>query len=388
MIGDVAHRPCQMMRKLNSRVLLTVVLVLLPLVALAKQWSPQYEQKVGKEAAAEVEKKWKVITDEAQQKQLDEMVKVLGAVTERPDVPYTVKIIDESEVNAFSLPGGFVYVTKGLLADVQSEHELAGVLAHEICHNTFYDALERGEKNQKLFMGSLAVTIAALLLGASGEQATGALLAGEYIRLGVLSQYSMKLESRADAEGIKYLIATKRYNPVGLLTFMERLAARERHKPKVELGIYADHPDTDLRAQKITELLEQANVEVNRRAVTKWDPPKAEEKDVEGRKVAVLSLWGVEILRTEYAGDAESPLKRTEALAEKLRVALAADLQDYEIAADTKGPDPHIMLGDSDWCAVPAEDAATAKLSRPELAKQIAENLRAAMHKEHLDRWW
>lgn len=260
---------------MKTPALALTILLLLPSLALAQakpKWSPEYERKVGLEAVAQVEKQMKVVTDEAQQKRLDQIVTSLGTVSLRPEVKYTVKIVDDNEINAFSIPGGFIYVTKGLLEDAQSDHELAGVISHEITHNAFYDALERGEKNKKLFMGSIAAALGALLLGAEGNEISTVLAAGEYIRLGVLSKYSMTVETRADTEAVDCLLATKTYNPVGMLTFMERLAARERRRPKVEMGVYADHPDTDKRCQKIIERLENAGVDVNRRAVTKWDP--------------------------------------------------------------------------------------------------------------------
>jgi beta-barrel assembly-enhancing protease len=371
-----------------SRHFILLALLLLPLSAFAGRWTPEREKSVGSEAVVDVEKKWKVVTDEPHQKQIDEIIKVIGAASVRPEVKYVAKIIEEKEVNAFSLPGGYVYVTTALLKDVQSEDELAGVLAHEITHNAYYDALERADKNKKLFMGSLATAIGALILGAKAEMISGALAAGEYIRLGILSQYSIDVEKRADSEAIKMLIASKRWNPVGMLTFMERLAARERHKPKVELGIYADHPDTDLRVRLIIEQLERDGVDINRRAVTKWDPPKVEEKDVDGHKIATMSLWGVEIFATSWAGEAETPTKRCQALAEELRAALAAGAEDYQINADLKNADPCVMIDSHPWLVITPQDAECAKLSRAELASQIGERLSAAMHKESLGRWW
>lgn len=371
------------MRK--SILILGIISLLLPLGALwAKpKWSPEYEKKLGGEAAAEVEKKWKLGTDEAKLKLLGEMITAIAAVSRRPEVVYTVKIVEEKEVNAFSLPGGFVYVTTGLLEDVQSDDELAGVLAHEITHNAFYDALERAEKSKKMFMGSIAMALGALIVGAKGDQISAALAAGEYIRLGVLSKYSMTVESRADSEALKYLEATKKYNPVGMLTFMERLAATERHKPKQELGVYGDHPDTDKRCQAISAQLEAAGVEINRRAVTKWDPAKVEEKEIEGKKYAVLSLWEVEILKADPAG-----IDRVKAMGEVLTKALADGLVAYEINADVQSTPPKVKVGSLVMVTVSAEDAAFAGVSQEELAKQIVSNLGAAMHKENLGRWW
>ena len=364
------------------------VLVLLPFAAFARQWAPEYEAKVGKEAATEVEKRWKVVDDKDLQAQLQDMVNAIVSVCDRPQVVYTVKIIDEKEVNAFSIPGGYVYVTKGLLDDAQSEHEIAGVLAHEITHNTFYDALERAEKSKKLFMGSLAATIGALLLGGESEQISAVLAAGEYIRLGVLSQYSMDVETRADEYAVKYLLATKKYNPVGMLTFMERLAARERHLPRVELGVYADHPDTDKRVRRIIDQLEDAGVDVNRRAVTKWEPPLAEEKEIEGRKLAVLSLWGVEVMRTDSAPEGQTPLQRMQAAGETLRAALADGLEDYQVVAEPRRTPPRVMLGSREWILLTDADGAAAGMPPDELARQIVSNLSAAFHSERLDRLW
>ncbi|MEI6500856.1 MAG: M48 family metalloprotease [Armatimonadota bacterium] len=352
------------------------------------RWSPEHEKKVGAEAAVEIEKKWKVLDDPDNLKKLTEIVTTIAAVSGRPEVKYTVKIVDSTEVNAFTIPGGYVYVTKGLLADAQSDSELAGVLAHEITHNVFYDALDGAKKNQKLFMGSLAAAVGAMLLGGKGNTVTAALSAGEYIRLGIMCQYSLDVETRADSYAVKYLLAGKKYNPVGMLTFMERLAAQERHKPKRELGVYADHPDTDIRCRMIMDQLEASDVDLNRRAVTKWDPAKAEEKDVAGLKVPVVRLWGVDLLKVQTAAEAPTALDRAKGLADGLTQSLAAGLGAYEIRADVKSPQPRVLLGDRVWLTISAGDAQAAGVTPAELANQVAASLGAAMHKEELERWW
>jgi Zn-dependent protease with chaperone function len=352
------------------------------------KWSPEYEKKVGLEAATEVEKKWKLVDDQPNLKKLTEIVDSVAAVCDRPDVKYTVKIVDTDEVNAFSLPGGLVYVTKGLLADAQSDSELAGVLAHEITHNTFYDALYRADKSQKLFMGSLGAGLAALILGAKNQEISAALAAGEYIRLGILSNFSLDVESRADAYALKYLIAGKKYNPVGMLTFMERLAAEERHKPKQELGVYADHPDTDLRCQALIDQLEEAGVDINRRAVTKWEPAKAEEKEVDGQKIAVLSLWGIELMKVQCGADGKAPLDRAKAMADTVTKCLADGMEAYQVTTELQTPQPQVLLGRTVMLTVTPEDADAAKTAAPELAKTVVANLGTALRKEQLGRRW
>ncbi|MGE5531703.1 MAG: M48 family metalloprotease [Bacteroidota bacterium] len=375
----------------HIRIALCAVALLMATLSWAQakpKWSAEYEKKVGAEAAAEVEKKWKLVDDQPNLKKLTEIVNNISTVCDRPEVKYTVKIVDTDEVNAFSLPGGLVYVTKGLLADAQSDSELAGVLAHEITHNTFYDALIRADKSQKLFMGSLGAALGALILGAKNQEISAALAAGEYIRLGILSNFSLDVESRADAYALKYLIAGKKYNPVGMLTFMERLAAQERHKPKQELGVYADHPDTDLRCQALVDQLEEADVDINRRAVTKWEPAKAEEKEVDGKKVAVLSLWGVELMKVQCGVDGKAPLDRAKTMAELVTKCLADGMEAYQVTTELQTPQPEVLLGRAVLLTVTPEDADAAKIPAPELAKSVVTNFGTALRNEQLGRRW
>jgi Zn-dependent protease with chaperone function len=367
---------------------MVLVLALAGRPLFAAKWTADYEKKVGAEAAAEAEKQYKVVADDAKVKSLNEMVNRLARTSDRPEVVYAVKILDTDEVNAFALPGGFVYVTKGLLKDVQSDDELAGVLAHEIAHNCGYDGLERAEKSQKLFIGGLAAALAAVILG-GGSSDIGAVLQGaEFVRMGVLSHYSIDYEKRADRRAVRYMTDSKAYNPVGLLTFMERLAARERHGPTQELGIYSDHPDTSIRVSLLMDYLESTGLEVNRRAVTKWDPPQAAETEASGKKLATISLWGVTILQTTNPADAPSAMERANALCETLRGSLASGLEPYEVTVLTNGPQPRITLRGVPWLTVHPEDVIPPDTTPEATARRIAASLAAAFSKERLGRWY
>ncbi len=368
--------------------LLLVTLVLTAGAAKAAKWSPEYEQKVGTEAATEAEKVYKVAADEEATKRLNEMAAILARVSDRPDVVYTVKLLESDEVNAFSLPGGFIYVTKGLLADAQSDHEIAGVIAHEIAHNCGYDGLNRAEKDQKLFMGSLAAALTAVLLGGGTERVNAVLQAGEFTRMGVLSHYSMDLERRADRRAVRYLCDSKTYNPVGLLTFMERLAARERREPRQELGIYADHPDSSVRVSLITGYLEDADVEINRRAVTKWEPPQVADVEVDGVPVPTLSLWGSNLLQTTHAAGAASATERLTTAAGVLREHLAAGLEAYEVDVEPGDGSAQVLLRGQPWLTIYPEDVRTAGSQPLDVARQVAAGLSTAFAKERLDRWY
>ncbi|GAJ18372.1 unnamed protein product, partial [marine sediment metagenome] len=195
--------------------------------------------------------------------------------TQRPDLKSTVFLLDDPEANAFTIPGGYIYLTKGLLEAVESEAQLAGVIAHEMAHNCTYDGLDQLRRARQLTLATAVALIVAIASGRGEETAYGVLTAGQIMTRGILSKYSLEIESRADRNGISYLLASD-YDPVGLLTFMERLARKERQRPRRDPGIFGTHPFSTTRVMDIIDLLQEADVEMNRRAVTKWDPPVVE----------------------------------------------------------------------------------------------------------------
>ena len=241
-------------------------------IACAKNWSEEQEKAVGAEVAAEIEKQYKLWDNEDGRKLIEDILGELVPHTDRPALEYTVKMLDSDEVNACSIPGGFIYVHRGLVEDAQSVDELAAILAHEIAHNCTYDAMDQARRSKKLFIGGITAALVAIFLGASNEQIAGVLTAGSYVQQGVLSRYSIEIEQRADLNAVRYLTAAK-YDPVGLLTFMERLGAKAYKKPQIDYGIYQSHPITSQRCAYLVEAIYEAGLTVNRRAVTKWDPP-------------------------------------------------------------------------------------------------------------------
>jgi predicted Zn-dependent protease len=105
------------------------------------RYDPKEERKLGEGVCAEVDKEYKRWDDKEALKRVQAVVEAITPNTQRPDIKYDIRLIDVAEINAFSIPGGFIYVTKGLMGAIQSDDELAGVLAHEMAHNCHYDAL-------------------------------------------------------------------------------------------------------------------------------------------------------------------------------------------------------------------------------------------------------
>jgi hypothetical protein len=265
-------------------------LVLLAAGAGAKKWDPKKEREVGEKVCAEVDKEFKRWDNEDALKRVKAIADAIAVQTQRPDVQYDVRLLDSPEINAFSIPGGFIYVTRGLVEAVHSDHELAGVLAHEIAHNCTYDALEQAERSQKLFLGTLGAAVLAIILGANRDVVATTAQAGLYVRQGVLSQYSIEIESRADKNAVAYLVKSN-YNPVGLLTFMERLAQEERRKMPPDMGVFESHPLSRERVAMLIDRLTAAGVTINRRAVINWRKPEVKEVEVAGGKWPAVTWW-------------------------------------------------------------------------------------------------
>jgi len=247
--------------------LLTAALLLVLLVAGAaaplraqQQDSTAEEIRLGQEAARQLEREFKVLTDEATVTRLSRVGRIVAAAADRT-LPYTFKAVDIKEPNAVSLPGGFVYVTKGMLSFVRSDHELAAVLAHEVAHAAHGHQIEMMRRATKINLWTFIL----ILLTRDPNVAVGAQAIGE----GVLSGYTRDLERDADLTSIEYLVKTT-YTPVAALTLMERLLWEERLRPEVDLGAFRDHPKTRERAEYITADLRRRGIPLIRRPAANY----------------------------------------------------------------------------------------------------------------------
>jgi predicted Zn-dependent protease len=204
------------------------------------------EQKLGKKLSENIEKKYEVVEDLNQNSLITEIGNKLAKVSELKGMNYHFKILNIEGPNAFSIPGGYIYVTYDLFDYIQSDEELAGILAHEIAHVIHNHALKQTRDNTKFTL----LTILGVLL--TGEPNVAVL--GKLTTITFLNQYSREYEEEADLTAINLLIKAG-YNPVGFLTFLERLYAREMFKPEVNLGIFQTHPETENRINYVKEAL-------------------------------------------------------------------------------------------------------------------------------------
>jgi len=193
------------------------------------------EVKMGRMLAAQVDKEAKFVDDPI----ITEYVNRVGqniVINSDAKVPFTIKVIDSDEVNAFALPGGFFYVNKGLILAADNEAELAGVMAHEIAHVAARHAMENQAKLQLMDYGMLA----GILLG--GPILSNVLYNGGGFFEGMaFLKFSRGAEEEADRLGVQYMWAAG-YDPGAMATMFEKLEAKNKKKPGTVAKLFADHP--------------------------------------------------------------------------------------------------------------------------------------------------
>ena len=203
---------------------------------LGNWYSTDYEIKMGKSYADEIEKSSKFITDPV----VDEYVNRIGQnIVKNSDckVPFTIKVIDSDEINAFALPGGFFYVNSGLILNADEEAELAGVMAHETAHVCAHHAVRQMTRMNYAQLGTIPLIF---IGGWTGYGIYEAASIGIPI---TFMKFSREFESQADFLGVEYMYRAG-YDPQAFITFFEKIQALEKRKPGAVAKVFADHPQT------------------------------------------------------------------------------------------------------------------------------------------------
>jgi Zn-dependent protease with chaperone function len=206
-------------------------------------YSLEKEIALGKQLAQEVERSSKMIDDPV----VTEYVNRVGQNLVRnsdAQVPFTIKVIDSDEVNAFALPGGFFYVNSGLILRAQEESELAGVMAHEISHVCARHGTKQATKADLMQIGAMAAMIFVPYGWAGYGIYEGMNLA---IPLTFL-KFSRDAEREADFLGIQYMYKSG-YDPNSYVTFFERIEADEKRRPGTVPKMFSTHPPTPDRIE-------------------------------------------------------------------------------------------------------------------------------------------
>lgn len=357
----------------------------------ASKTKPEEEIKIGADAAVEVAKESKLIDDPALNARVQAIGSAIASVANTKQIKaaygnsdvyqfnYVFKIVDDKEINAFSLPGGFVYVNKGLLDYVQSDDELAGVLAHEVAHAAHHHAMSLMKTQDKQMMATAIGILVAAGLGAKSNDLGNLAQAAQLVSVAKLSAYGQKAEFDADRTAVNFMAGTS-YNPAGMLTFMERLARDEIRKPQITYGIFATHPPANLRAAQIIDEMQRLKLPINRRLVTTY-------MKVQLKQIPNSSAYSIDIMNAEIVKIADTPTikasLRAQQVADDLSQALISGARMNNVRIGNNGSAVMIM-GKPIICPTD-EDAALAGTSIEQMAKSASDAIKKAMLNELLE---
>jgi predicted Zn-dependent protease len=212
-------------------------------------YSLEKEIAIGKQYAQEVERSAKVVEDPV----IAEYVNRIGQNLVRNSdakVPFTIKVLDAEEVNAFALPGGFFFINTGLLLRAESEAELAGVMAHEIAHVAARHGTRQATRGQLANIASIPLIFMGGWAGYGIRQA-----AGLAIPIGFLT-FSRAFEAEADMLGLQYMYKTG-YDPTAFVDFFEKIQSDEKRKPGSMSKVFSSHPLTDDRIKEAQKNIQE-----------------------------------------------------------------------------------------------------------------------------------
>ena len=197
------------------------------------------EIKMGKMYASQIEKSTKFITDPVV---LEYVNRVGQNIVKNSDckVPFTIRVIDSDEINAFALPGGFFFVNSGLILNADEEAELAGVMAHETAHVCAHHAV----REQTRMNYTQIAMVPLIFIG--GWTGYGIYEAAQIAVPVTFMKFSRDFEAQADYLGVQYMYRAG-YDPQAFISFFEKVQALEKRKPGAVAKVFSDHPQTPVR---------------------------------------------------------------------------------------------------------------------------------------------
>ncbi|PYV52850.1 MAG: peptidase M48, partial [Acidobacteria bacterium] len=191
---------------------------------------------LGKQVSQEVETQSKMINDPV----VSEYVNRLGQNLVRnsdSQVPFTIKVIDSDDINAFALPGGFFYVNSGLILAADEEAELAGVMAHEIAHVAACHAARENTRGNLAQIMTIPLIFLGGPIGYAGYEAASFAVPMTFLK------FSRGFEAQADYLGVEYMYKAG-YDPQAFVSFFEKIQAQEKKKPGTISKAFSTHPQT------------------------------------------------------------------------------------------------------------------------------------------------
>jgi predicted Zn-dependent protease len=271
-------------------------------------FSIEKEIVLGKNLANQVEMQAKLVNDPV----ITEYVNRLGQNLVRNSdakVPFTIKVIDSDEVNAFALPGGFFFVNTGVILEADDEAELAGVMAHEIAHVADRHGTRQATRGQLANLLSIPLIFVGGGIGIIARSSASLIVPTTFMK------FSRGFEEKADCLGMKYAYDTG-YDPRAMISFFEKMQAKEKKRPGIITKVFQSHPQTPDRIIKSQKLLENKTFFPDKEqyviTTSEFDEVKARLEALHGLKRGEKPSDKPTLRRTTTAPDKDKPEDRGE----------------------------------------------------------------------------
>jgi len=220
-------------------------------------FSPQQDVEIGAQSAVEAERQLPVLRDAEVDNYINRIGQKLAVNAGGPQFQYRFKVINASDINAFALPGGFIYLNRGIIDNARNEGEIAGVLAHEIAHSSLRHGTHQASK---AYAAQAGLQILGGLLGGKVGQSTAQILntVGGVGLNALFLKFSRELETQADVRGAQILAASG-YSPADMVSFFHQLEKVDKSRKTTWLSHHPAPPDRIARIEKERQLLREPN---------------------------------------------------------------------------------------------------------------------------------
>lgn len=345
--------------------------------------SERKEIEWGKETADMIVAQFGLVDDPVQIERVEYIADAIIVVSERNDIEYYLGILDTDMVNALAIPGGYIFVTRGLIEMVNDDDELASVIAHEVVHIARKHSVVAYKKSMKNMWASLIIGLAA--------EDSRVMMAADMYNQSRMELFGRKAELESDRVGLQYM-ALAGYDPTGFLRFLDQMFISEKRRPNLLEGYFEVHPPTPERIRIVEEQVRAMGIDPTKNRGRKIRARVLSEEvcdDDESSCLGVLRGSGRELIRLADQGVFPSTYERARMAEARINSLLEQGIDIYNLRVHESGG--HVTVwGDKMMIVeVLSGDVAVAGTeSRTQLGEQWVSNLKQFLWSDFVNEYF